>query len=76
MSDERAARLAEVARRYEVVADELERAAAHCRRAAEHFRAGEVPRGAAHAWAGYGHVRGATDALHELARTHAERSNV
>jgi hypothetical protein len=69
-------RLAEAARLHEEAAAELERAAQHCARAAEHFRGGEVPRGAAHAWAALGHVREAEQRLDDQARMHAKRSNV
>jgi hypothetical protein len=74
--DVRAARLAEAASLYDAAAQELERAAAHARRAGEHFRDGEVPRGAAHAWASLGHVKAAEDALFRQARDHRERSSV
>ena len=60
---------------YEATAAELEKAAAHCRTAAQHFRDREVPRAAAHAWAAFGHVRTAEDSLEDQARTHAHKSN-
>ncbi len=60
---------------YDGAATELEAAAKHCRTAARHFRNGEVPRGAAHAWAAPGHVRASQDLLDEQARTHAAASN-
>ena len=63
-------RLESAARLYEDAATELEGAVAHCRRAAEHFRNQEVPRGAAHAWAALGHVREAEAKLDEQAREH------
>jgi hypothetical protein len=44
----------ESARLYDEIAAELHRAAAHARRTAEHFRDGDVPRAAAHAWATQG----------------------
>lgn len=59
---------------YDRAAEELERAVAHCRVAAEHFRNREVPRGAAHAWAALGHVLEAEDRLYEQAREHRLRS--
>jgi hypothetical protein len=65
---ERAARL------YDEAAHELEQAVAHCRTAAQHFRDGLVPRGAAHAWAALGHVREAEERLDRQAREHAGRS--
>jgi hypothetical protein len=67
--------LEEAARLYEVAAEELEQAAKHCRTAARHFRDQEVPRGAAHAWAAYGHIRAAQESLDAQARTHANKSN-
>ena len=76
MSDpERQARLEAAAALHNAAADELERAAAHSRVAATHFRNGEIPRGAAHAWAAHGHVLAAQERLGEQARTHAARSN-
>ena len=60
---------------FEQAADELELAARHCRTAAGHMRAREVPRGAAHAWAARGHVLGAGELLDEQARIHAQKSN-
>ena len=75
MEDERAARLEAAAGFYDAAAEELERAVAHCRVAAGHFRAGEVPRGGAHAWAAHGHVLAAQDALAAQAREHRLRSN-
>jgi hypothetical protein len=74
MTDERQARLEEAAQLYEDAAHELERAAGHCRVSAEHFRSAEVPRGAAHAWAAYGHVREALDRLERQARDHSKRA--
>ena len=75
MSDERTERLEASARLYDEARAELERAVAHCRVAAEHFRAGEIPRGGAHAWAVYGHVLAAQDALAAQAREHRLRSS-
>jgi hypothetical protein len=72
--DERQARLEAAARLYEDAAAELDRAAAHCRVSAEHFRNAEVPRGAAHAWAAFGHVREALDRLEQQARDHSKRA--
>ncbi|HEX3685960.1 MAG TPA: hypothetical protein VHU60_00125 [Gaiellaceae bacterium] len=63
------------ARLFEGAAEELDQAARHCRTAALHLRAREVPRGAAHAWAAHGHVREADALLEEQARTHARKSN-
>jgi hypothetical protein len=59
---------------FEEIAAELERAAEHALRAAEHYRNGDVPRGSAHAWAAQGHARNAQQKLDEQAREHAGRS--
>jgi hypothetical protein len=63
------------ARLFDDAADELEQAARHCRTAATHMRGGEVPRGAAHAWAAVGHLEVAQDRLRDQARMHARKSN-
>jgi hypothetical protein len=63
------------ARLFDEAGDELEQAVAHCRTAARHMRAREVPRGAAHAWAALGHVQAADERLREQARMHARKSN-
>jgi hypothetical protein len=64
----------EAARLYDAAAEELEQAAKHCRTAAGHFRDREIPRGAAHAWAAFGHIRAAEESLVSQAKTHASRS--
>jgi hypothetical protein len=76
MAEDRQARLDAAARLYEEAAHELDRAAGHCRVSAEHFRGGEVPRGAAHAWAAFGHVREALDRLEQQARVQATRARL
>jgi hypothetical protein len=63
------------ARLFDDAAEELEQAACHCRTAASHMRNREVPRGAAHAWAAFGHLDVAGERLREQARTHARKSN-
>jgi len=63
------------ARLFDEAAEELERAVAHCRTAATHMRAREVPRGAAHAWAAFGHLEVAGERLRDQARVHARKSN-
>jgi len=73
--EERQAPLEVAASLYDAAAKELEQAAAHSRVAANHFRNGAVPRGAAHGWAAHGHVLAAQERLAEQARAHAERSN-
>ena len=64
----------ESARLYDEIAAELDRASAHARRTAEHFRNGDVPRASAHAWATQGHVHEAQAKLDAQAREHARRS--
>ena len=59
---------------YDEAATELDLAAQHCRTAAEHFRNDEVPRGAAHAWAAYGHLVEVQERMRAQARGHAKRS--
>jgi 1-aminocyclopropane-1-carboxylate deaminase/D-cysteine desulfhydrase-like pyridoxal-dependent ACC family enzyme len=66
--------LEEAALLYDGAAEQLEQAAKHCRTAARHFRDQEVPRGAAHAWAAYGHIHAAEELLDTQARTHAQKS--
>jgi hypothetical protein len=60
---------------YEEVAAELDRAAAHARTAAAHFRNKEYARMAAHAWAVQGHMHEAQARLAKQAREHARVSN-
>jgi hypothetical protein len=72
--DEPQSRLEEAARLYDDAAHELDRAARHCIVAAQHFRDGEIPPGAAHAWAARGHLLNAEQRLDDQARTHSERS--
>jgi TPR repeat protein len=62
------------AKLYDTAAEELEKAAAHARVAAQHFRDGEIPRGGAHAWATRGHMLAAQQALDEQALEHRLRS--
>ena len=76
MADDREARLEQAAKLYDEAADELDRAAGHCRVSAEHFRGDEVSRGAAHAWAAFGHVREALDRLEKQARIHATQARL
>ena len=76
MTDEAKQRMEAAAQLFDSTADELEKAVAHARRAAEHFRDGEVPRGAAHAWATRGHVLAAEKSLDEQALEHRLRSRV
>jgi hypothetical protein len=62
------------AKLYDEVAKELDLAAQHCRTASTHLRDEEVPRGAAHAWAAYGHLTEAQERMRAQAREHAKRS--
>ena len=63
-----------VAAAYDEIAAQLEQALAHVRVAAQHYRDGVVPRGAAHAWSAHGHLLEATEQLGAQARHHASRS--
>jgi hypothetical protein len=72
--DDRAIRLEAAALLFESAADELELAGAHARRAAEHFRTGDSPRGTAHAWAALGHLRTGEERLVVHAREHSQRA--
>jgi hypothetical protein len=71
---DRQVRLEAAALLFESAADELELAGAHARRAAAHFREGDVPRGSAHAWAAFGHVRTGEERLVVQAQEHRQRS--
>jgi hypothetical protein len=59
---------------YDEIAAKLEQALAHVRVAAQHYRDGVVPRGAAHAWSAHGHLLAAIEQLEAQARDHASRS--
>lgn len=61
----------EVAELFSIAALELEKAAAHFRTAAEHFRNGEVPSGCAHAFAAQGHLRQADETHGHASTIHA-----
>ena len=69
-------RLEATAKLYDEAAKELDQAARHCEVAAAHFRDGVVPRGTAHAWAAFGHIREAEARLDDQAREHASRSQI
>jgi hypothetical protein len=64
----------EAAVKLDEIALELERAARHCRVAAQHYRDRLIPRAAAHAWAAHGHLRHSAAALDQLAEHHASKS--
>ena len=68
--------LVATATRYEESAQELDRAAAHLRIAAQHFRDRDVPRGCTHAFAGYGHIRVVQRQLDEHAEQHRTKAQV
>ena len=76
VSDDREVRLEAAASFFDSAAEELELAAAHALRAAEHFRAGEVPRASAHAWASLGHLKTGEERLMVQAREHRQRSTL
>ncbi len=73
MSDPAAGR-EEQAKRFDALAEEADKVAAHARIAATHFRAGEVPRAGAHALALEGHLVNARRLLDEAAVEHAKRA--
>lgn len=52
-------KLEKSARQFDLIAEELEKASQHYKTAARHFREKEIPRGAAHAYAGWGHMNNA-----------------
>ena len=67
-------KLEQSAKHYEIIAEELSKAAAHFKTAAQHMRTKEVPRGVAHAFAGWGHINKAKIILKSEAIVHAENS--
>ncbi len=67
-------KLEKSAKQYEAIAEELLKAAAHCKTAARHFRSAEIPEGSAHAYAGWGHINKAEDLLKSESIKHAENS--
>jgi len=68
--------LVATAARYEDSARELDRAAAHLRIAAEHFRGHDVARGCAHAFAAYGHIHVVQRQIDEHAEQHRTKAQV
>ena len=68
--------LAATAERYEESALELDRAAAHLRIAAQHFRGRDVPRGCAHVFAAYGHVHVVQRQIDTHAEEHRTKAQV
>jgi TPR repeat protein len=61
---------------YDEAADELDRAARHCKVTAGRFREGNVPSGTAHAWAAIGHLREAEERLDDQARQHRTKAHL
>ena len=76
MDDRAREALETAARGYEQSASEFEAAAQHLRVAAQRFREQDVPRGCAHAFAAYGHVRNAQGELDRNAILHASKSTL
>ena len=66
----------DVAERFKVAAEKLERAAAHCRIAAKHYMDRDVPRGCAHAFAALGDIALAHEAIDENAKLHAGKAQI
>ena len=64
----------DVATRYQRLAEECEKAAAHARVAAQHHLAGEIPRGPAHGLSVEGHLVRARQLLDQIAEIHADHS--
>ncbi|MEK7071154.1 MAG: hypothetical protein AAB966_05065 [Patescibacteria group bacterium] len=56
------------------IAEELEKAAAHAKIAANHFKSGEVPRGCAHSFAVEGHIAAASENLTLVAKEHRTKA--
>ena len=62
--------LEDQAKSLDQVVAELEKAIAHAKIAAAHFRSGEVPRGCAHTFAIEGHMSATNDHIREMALAH------
>ena len=75
-SDEPNPDLETAARWCDEAAAELDRAAGHCRVAADHFRNRLIPRAAAHLWAAFGHVEIAGERLRDQARMHGGKARL
>ncbi len=67
-------KLEQSATQYDAIAKELELAADHFKSAAKHFRNQEIPRGSAHALAGWGHINKSEKFLKAESIVHAESS--
>ena len=66
----------DVAAEFRNAAEQLERAAAHCRIAALHYTNRDVPRGCAHAFAALGDLSMAESALRKNAELHAGKASI
>jgi hypothetical protein len=66
----------EVAAAFRLAAEKLERAAAHCRIAAQHYTERNVPRGCAHAFAALGDMSQASAAIDASAVLHAGKARI
>ena len=64
------------AKQYDEIAKELQKAVEHYKTCAKHFRENEIPRGAAHAFAGWGHMNKAEQLLKDESIVHAENSKI
>ncbi|MEM8766112.1 MAG: hypothetical protein AAGE43_01610 [Pseudomonadota bacterium] len=66
----------DVAAAFRLAAEKLDRAAAHCRIAAQHYSNREIPRGCAHAFAALGDMRIAENAIDDNAMLHAGKARI
>ncbi len=69
-------KLRDAAEGYQLLADELEKAAAHARVASQHYLDGLIPRGPAHGLSVAGHLSRANRLLGELSEEHADNSSI
>ena len=60
-----------IAEAFAQAAEELEKAAAHCRIASKRYSAHDVPSGCAHAFASIGHITKANESIQENAKIHS-----
>lgn len=67
-------KLEQSAQQYDLIAAELHKASEHYTTAARHMREKEIPRGAAHAYAGWGHINKAEMLLKAESVVHATNS--
>ncbi len=64
-----------IAKRFDDLVPELEKAIRHCQIAVDHFRSKEVPRGCAHTYAMYGHLKIAQEWFDEFAKSFRLKAN-